>query len=122
MGKIKVSNDDLVAHIIKGIEEVKGSNINILDLRELDNTATDYFIVCDGNSNTQVNAIANSVQKLVSKEIHEKPWHIEGQENAEWVLMDFVNVVVHIFQKPIREHYNIEELWGDAKITTLASK
>lgn len=122
MGKIKVSNDDLVAHIIKGIEEVKGSNINILDLRELDNTATDYFIVCDGNSNTQVNAIANSVQKLVSKEIHEKPWHIEGQENAEWVLMDFVNVVVHIFQKPIREHYNIEELWGDEKITTLASK
>jgi ribosome-associated protein len=122
MGKIKVSNDDLVAHIIKGIEEVKGSNINILDLRELDNTATDYFIVCDGNSNTQVNAIANSVQKLVSKEIHEKPWHVEGQENAEWVLMDFVNVVVHIFQKPIREHYNIEELWGDAKITTLASK
>ena len=122
MGKIKVSNDDLVAHIIKGIEEVKGSNINILDLRELDKTATDYFIVCDGNSNTQVNAIANSVQKLVSKEIHEKPWHVEGQENAEWVLMDFVNVVVHIFQKPIREHYNIEELWGDAKITTLASK
>lgn len=122
MGKIKVSNDDLVAHIIKGIEEVKGSNINILDLRELDNTATDYFIVCDGNSNTQVNAIANSVQKIVSKEIHEKPWHVEGQENAEWVLMDFVNVVVHIFQKPIREHYNLEELWGDAKITTLASK
>ena len=121
MGKIKVSNDDLVAHIIKGIEEVKGSNINILDLRELDNTATDYFIVCDGNSNTQVNAIANSVQKLVSKEIHEKPWHVEGQENAEWVLMDFVNVVVHIFQKPIREHYNIEELWGDAKSTQIVS-
>lgn len=122
MGNIKASNDDLIANIIKGIEEVKGENINILDLRALDNTATDYFIICDGKSNTQVNAISSSIQKVVSKEIHEKPWHIEGKENAEWVLMDFVNVVVHVFQKPVRQHYNIEELWGDAKITTLESK
>lgn len=116
------SNDDLLANIIKGIEDVKGADINILDLREIDNTVCDYFIVCNGNSNTQVVAIANSIQKVVSKEMKEKPWHVEGMENAEWVLMDFVNIVVHVFQTHIREYYNIESLWGDAKITSIESK
>ena len=116
------SNDDLVVHIIKGIEDVKGADIDILDLREIDNTVCDYFIVCNGNSNTQVVAIANSIQKVVSKELKEKPWHVEGLENGEWVLMDFVNVVVHVFQTHIREYYNIESLWGDAKITSIESK
>ncbi len=116
------SNDDLLANIIKGIEDVKGADIDILDLREIDNTVCDYFIVCNGNSNTQVVAIANSIQKVVSKEMKEKPWHVEGMENAEWVLMDFVNIVVHVFQTHIREYYNIESLWGDAKITSIESK
>lgn len=116
------SNDDLLANIIKGIEDVKGADIDILDLREIDNTVCDYFIICNGNSNTQVVAIANSVQKVVSKELKEKPWHVEGMENAEWVLMDFVNIVVHVFQTHIREYYNIESLWGDAKITSIESK
>ncbi|RBA28109.1 ribosome silencing factor [Flavobacterium tibetense] len=116
------SNDDLVANILKGIEDVKGENIDILDLRALDNTVCDYFIICNGNSNTQVVAITNSIQKAVSKELKEKPWHVEGTENGEWVLMDYVNVVVHVFQKHIREYYNIESLWGDAKITSIASK
>ena len=116
------SNDDLLANIIKGIEDVKGADIDILDLREIDNTVCDYFIVCNGNSNTQVVAIANSIQKVVSKELKEKPWHVEGMENAEWVLMDFVNIVVHVFQTHIREYYNIESLWGDAKITSIEIK
>lgn len=116
------SNDDLVVNIVKGIEDVKGADIDILDLREIDNTVCDYFIVCNGNSNTQVVAIANSIQKVVSKELKEKPWHVEGLENGEWVLMDFVNVVVHVFQTHIREYYNIESLWGDAKITSIESK
>ena len=119
MAKKKVSNDDLLANIIKGIEEVKGNDIDILDLREIDNTVCDYFIICNGNSNTQVNAIVNSIQKIVSKELKDKPWHVEGSENAEWVLMDYVNIVVHVFQKHIREYYNIEGLWGDAKIITI---
>lgn len=118
----KISNDDLIANIIKGIEEVKGNDINILDLRAIDNTVCDYFIVCNGNSNTQVNAIVNSVQKIVSKELKDKPWHVEGSDNAEWVLMDYVNVVVHVFQKHIREYYNIESLWGDAKIISIENK
>ena len=122
MTKKSVNNDALLANIIKGIEEVKGSNINILDLREIDNSACDYFVICDGTSNTQVNAIVNSIQKTVSKELKDKPWHVEGSENAEWVLMDYVNIVVHVFQKHIREYYNIESLWGDAKITKIENK
>lgn len=122
MAKKKIGNDDLLTSIIKGIEEVKGNDINILDLRTIENTACDYFIICSANSNTQVNAIVGSVQKIVSKELKDKPWHVEGTDNAEWVLMDYVNIVVHIFQKHIREYYNIESLWGDAKITTIENK
>ena len=122
MTKKSVNNDVLLANIIKGIEEVKGSNIDVLDLREIDNSACDYLVICDGTSNTQVNAIVSSIQKTVSKEIKDKPWHVEGSENAEWVLMDYVNIVVHVFQKHIREYYNIESLWGDAKITSIENK
>lgn len=117
----KINNDDLLACIIKGIEEVKGENITILDLRDIDNTPCDYFVVCDGKSNTQVNSIASSVQKIVSKELHDKPWHVEGQEQAEWILMDYVNIVVHVFQKEPRHFYQLENLWGDAKTTLIPS-
>jgi ribosome-associated protein len=121
MTKNTVSTDILLANIIKGIEEVKGNDIEILDLRAIDSAVCDYFVICNGNSNTQVNAIVGSVQKLVSKEIKDKPWHIEGTDNAEWVLMDYVSIVVHVFQKEIRDYYNIEGLWGDAKITSIAN-
>ncbi len=119
MTEKKPSADQLITEIIKGIEQVKGEKISILDLREIENTVCDYFIVCEGNSNTQVNAIAGSVQKLVSKALKDKPWHVEGEANAEWILLDYVNVVVHIFQKQIREFYDIESLWGDAKTTEI---
>ncbi|MBL7886865.1 MAG: ribosome silencing factor [Flavobacterium sp.] len=122
MTKKLASTDVLLTCIIKGIEEVKGNDIEILDLREIDTAVCDYFVICNGSSNTQVNAIVNSVQKLVSKEIKDKPWHVEGTDNAEWVLMDYVSIVVHVFQKEIREYYNIEGLWGDAKITTIQNK
>ncbi|WP_298397028.1 ribosome silencing factor [Flavobacterium sp.] len=122
MAKKTISTDVLLTNIIKGIEEVKGNDIEILDLREIDTAVCDYFVICNGSSNTQVNAIVNSVQKIVSKEIKDKPWHVEGTDNAEWVLMDYVSIVVHVFQKEIREYYNIEGLWGDAKITSLANK
>ncbi|HLV14099.1 MAG TPA: ribosome silencing factor [Xanthomarina sp.] len=122
MAKKESNADLLIANILSGIEDVKGEDINILDLREIDNTVCDYFIICEGKSNTQVNAIVNSIQKKVSKELKDKPWHIEGEDNAEWVLMDYVNVVVHVFQKQIREYYDIEGLWGDAKITVIETK
>jgi ribosome-associated protein len=119
MAKKQVSTDDLISVIIKGIDDVNGENIQLLDLRDIENTVCDYFIICSGNSNTQVNAISGSVQKLVSKELKDKPWHIEGQGNSEWILMDYVNVAVHVFQKHIRDFYDIESLWGDAKITEI---
>ena len=119
MAKKKVSADQLITEIVRGIEKVKGLKINILDLREIENTVCDYFIICEGNSNTQVNAISGSIQKTVSKAIKDKPWHVEGEANAEWILLDYINVVVHIFQKQIREYYDLESLWGDAKITTI---
>lgn len=121
MTKKQASTDELIAVIIKGIDDVKGEDIQLLDLREIDNTVCDYFVICSGNSNTQVNAISGSVQKVVSKTLKDKPWHIEGENNAEWVLMDYVNVVVHIFQKQVREFYDIESLWGDAKITSIST-
>lgn len=121
MAKKQTNADQLITTILAGIEDVKGKDINILDLREIENTVCDYFIVCEGTSNTQVNAIVNSIQKKVSKDIKDKPWHIEGMDNAEWVLMDYVNVVVHVFQKHIREYYDIESLWGDAKTTVIES-
>lgn len=119
MAKENISADQLISVIISGIEDVKGKEINILDLRDIENTVCDYFIICEGTSNTQVNAIVNSIQKKVSKELKDHPWHIEGADNAEWVLMDYVNVAVHVFQKHIREYYDIEGLWGDAKTTVI---
>ena len=119
MNKKQVSTDDLISVIIQGIEEVKGENIQLLDLRDIENTVCDYFIICSGNSNTQVKAISGSIQKTVSKQVKDKPWHIEGENNAEWILMDYVHVVVHVFQKQIRDFYDIESLWGDAKITEI---
>lgn len=116
------STDQLLTLIIKGIEDTKGMDISILDLRDIENTVCDYFVICTGGSNTQVSALSGSIQKAVSKEVHEKPWHIEGEENGEWVLMDYVSIVVHIFQKHVREYYDIESLWGDAKITQIANK
>lgn len=119
MAKENNNSDALISTILEGIEDVKGKDIKILDLREIENTVCDYFIICEGNSNTQVNAIVAAVQKKVSKTLKDHPWHIEGSDNAEWVLMDYVNVVVHVFQKHIRQYYDIESLWGDAKTTVI---
>ena len=121
MANKKEREIQLVEEVILGIENVKGENIHQLDLRELDNTPCDFFIVCSGNSNTQVKSISGAVQKVVGKEAQEKAWHVEGEANAEWVLIDYVNVVVHVFQKQIREFYDIEGLWGDANITKISS-
>jgi len=117
-----LNTDNLITSVIEGIENVKGLNINILDLREIENVACKYFIVCSGSSSTQVNAITGSIRKSVSKEIGEKPWHVEGLENRKWVLMDYVDVVVHIFNEETREYYKIEELWEDANSILVETK
>lgn len=109
----------LVDQIIEGLEDIKGENILVLDLRNLENTICDFFVIAEGNSNTQVKALANAVEKRVRENLNDKPWHTEGSGNAEWVLLDYVHVAVHIFQRSVREFYDLESLWGDAKITKM---
>ena len=121
MLKSRSTEDSLISNIVYGIETVKGLDVSILDLRDIENTVCRDFVVCTGSSNTHVSAIVSAIKKTVSKELKEKPYHTEGNENSEWVLIDYINVVVHVFQKQIREYYNIEELWGDAKTTKVAS-
>ena len=114
------SSSELVKKfVVEGLQEIKGQNITVLDLREIENAVTDFFIIAEGNSNTQVNSLADSVHKVVRENVGDKPWHIEGRDNSEWVLMDYVTVVVHVFQKGIREFYDLEGLWGDAEITII---
>ncbi|KAA3642482.1 MAG: ribosome silencing factor [Bacteroidetes bacterium] len=114
--KIKpVTSDVLAAAIIEGIQEKKGEHIVQLNLQGLDGAVTDYFIICQANSSTQINAIKDSIEVEVQKKLGEKPWHIEGTQNGEWVLLDYVNVVAHILNPEKRDFFNLEGLWADAK-------
>ena len=117
--KPEASSELVKKFVVDGLQEIKGQNITVLDLREIENAVTDFFIIAEGNSNTQVNSLADSVHKVVRENVGDKPWHIEGRDNSEWVLMDYVTVVVHVFQKGIREFYDLEGLWGDAEITII---
>lgn len=114
--KKQVTALSLVRYAVKGIEEKKGNEIVCINLKKIPNNVCDYFIICEGNSRTQVQSIAGSVEELVEKNTGSRPWHVEGLENAEWVLMDYVDVAVHIFQPEARSHYNLESMWADAEI------
>lgn len=109
-------SDELVDQIIKGIQDVKGHDILSVDLRNIPNSVSDFFVICHGTSDTQVEAIARSVQDTVEKELGEVPVHKEGTDNAEWILLDYFNAVVHIFRPETREYYNLEKLWADADV------
>ena len=117
MLETKLPQKKLVEKIVSSIDEVKGIDVDLLDLRKINNTVCRFFIICTGTSNTHVSAITSSIKKNVSKELKEKPYSMEGLENQEWDLIDYVDVVVHVFQQNIREFYDIENLWGDAKIS-----
>jgi len=107
---------DLTNAIVKGIQEKKGHNVVRIDLRNTSGAVCDYFVICHGDSDRQVNAIAEAVADETRIQLGDKPWHREGMSNAEWVLLDYVNVVVHIFHRETREFYNLEGLWADAEI------
>jgi ribosome-associated protein len=107
----------LLDSIIKGILEKKGREVVCIDLSRVDNAICDCFVICHGDSNTQVNAIAESVEKETAEQFSMRPYSVEGTGNAEWVLLDYGHTVVHVFQKPFRARYQLEELWGDGKIT-----
>lgn len=115
----KISSKKLCDTIVEGMQENKAKDITVLDLRKISGAICDYFIICSGDSNTQVDGISTSIQKYTRKELKEKPWHIEGKNGSEWILLDYVNVVVHIFQKELRSHYDLEDLWADADVTRI---
>ncbi|MFK8044198.1 MAG: ribosome silencing factor [Crocinitomicaceae bacterium] len=109
----------LVDTIVEGIQEVKGSDIAILNLQKIENSVCDYFIICSGDSTVQVDGIAKTLVRHTRSKIQEKPWHNEGSTNSEWILLDYVSVVVHVFYRSTREFYNIEGLWADAERTDI---
>lgn len=102
--------------IVKGMQEKKAQDIVVMDLRKVKSAIVDFFIICSGTSDTQIDAIANSIEEEVYKNLQENPWHQEGRQNKEWILLDYVDVVAHVFKKGKREHFALEELWGDAQI------
>ncbi|MCT4582802.1 MAG: ribosome silencing factor [Flavobacteriales bacterium] len=110
----------LKEEVIKGMQELKAKNIVCIDLRGIPGAVSDFFVVCHGDSHTQVESISKSIYDVVLDDIGEKPWHQEGKQNAEWVLLDYVDVVAHVFYKDSREFYNIEGLWGDAEIEVIS--
>jgi ribosome-associated protein len=117
--KKDVDSTKLCDAIVEGMQENKAKDIVVLDLREISNAVCDYFVICSGESSTQVDGISSSVTRFTRKELKEKPWHIEGKTSSEWVLLDYVNVVVHIFYKDARPFYDLEDLWADAKRTDI---
>jgi ribosome-associated protein len=110
-----ISSESLVDTVVNGIQERKGSKITILDLRNIENMIAEFFVICEGDSNVHVDAVSESVEEIVHKDAGEKPFHVEGKRNAEWVLLDYMNVVVHVFQKEVRKFYSLEDLWADAE-------
>jgi ribosome-associated protein len=99
---------------VAGILEKKGHDIVILDLSGIDGSVSDYFVICHGNSRPQVEALVDSVDETVKKATGQNPYHVEGSQNAEWVLIDYVDVVIHVFMEDTRKFFRLEELWGDA--------
>jgi|TARA_B100001142_G_scaffold293984_1_gene313901 ribosome-associated protein len=118
MGKKKTykKSEYLVSGIIDSIKKNKGKEVVSIDLRKIEKSICDFFIICHGTSSTHITSIAQNIKKEITKELKEKPWHIEGEDNKEWILLDYFNVVVHIFNKDKRDFYNLENLWADAKI------
>jgi ribosome-associated protein len=115
---VKIDNL-LVSQIIKSLEDRKAQDIVCIDLRGNENAIVDYFIVCHGDSTTQVNAIAGNLEKDIIDNLNTKPYHLEGQRNALWVVVDYIDIVVHIFYREMREYYQLEELWSDALQTAI---
>jgi len=111
----EAENKVLIDTVVDAIQDIKGKDIVILNLQNISSAVCDYFVICTGDSSTQVDSIAQSIERQTRKKIQEKPWHNEGSTNSEWILLDYVSVVVHVFYRATREFYNIEGLWADAE-------
>jgi len=118
--KKKASNSEKLSEaIVRGMQEKKGFDIVVLDLRKVKNAVADFFVICSGNSDKQLDAISESIDEFVFKKVKESPWHSEGKNNKEWMLLDYINVVAHVFKKDKRNFYALEKLWGDAEISRI---
>jgi len=117
-----LENNPLLESILEGIEESKGEEIVVIDLRKVSGAVCDYFVICQGNSTTQTEAIARKVHEWTRKQINERPWKTEGQSSGTWILMDYFNIVVHIFTKETRLFYDIEDLWADGEVHYLGEE
>lgn len=109
-----LNSQTLCDTVVEGMQEMKAKDIVVLDMRGIDGAVADFFVICSGDSSTQVEGISSSVVRYTRKELKEKPWHVEGKGNSEWVLVDYVSVVAHVFYKSAREFYDLEDLWADA--------
>ncbi|MEE9373296.1 MAG: ribosome silencing factor [Saprospiraceae bacterium] len=112
--KVKINNN-LNDTIVSSIQDIKGKKIILMDLRKIDEAPTDYFIICEGDSTTQIKAISDSIQKKVFEELQIKPNHREGLTESKWVLVDYFNTIVHVFYPETRKYYDLEDLWSDSK-------
>ena len=113
------STDELVTSVVEGIQEVKGQKICLVDFSSLPNSVAARFVICEAQSNTQVEAIARSVEEFTEKQHDESPWTKQGLRSGQWALLDYADVVVHVFHKDWRGHYGLEELWADAEQTLI---
>ena len=118
---VKAGAEQLVDAIVFGMEEVKAHDVIVMDLRKVPNALSDFFVVCHGTSNTQVQAIADSVERETFRLLQDEPAHREGARNATWILMDYVNVIVHVFSKDARDFYALEDLWADASVKRIGN-
>lgn len=114
-------NNRLLDNIINGIQEKKGKNITVIDLKGISGVICDFFVICEGNTPTQVASVAESIEHVVKKNTQESPIRVQGQQMAEWIGIDYGDIIVHVFIPERRRYFNIENLWSDAKITTIPS-
>lgn len=113
------SSKKLCDAIVKGMVEKKAADILVMDLRKVKNAVADFFVICSGGSDKQLDAITQSIDEEVFKAVKENPWHVEGKNNKEWMLLDYFDVVAHVFRKDKRDFFALEKLWGDAEITEI---
>ncbi len=120
--KTSTQSKKLAEAVISGMQDYKAKDIVSLDLSKVKNSVCKYFIICHGTSRTQVESIADAIEEKVRVKIKEKPWHREGKENAEWILLDYVDVVAHVFQATTRDFYQLEKLWADAIVKEIPTE
>ncbi|MFY0688800.1 MAG: ribosome silencing factor [Cyclobacteriaceae bacterium] len=116
------SSEELSEQVVKGMLEMKATDIKIMDLRSVKHAVADFFIICSGNSDTQIDSISESIEDEVQKNTKSRPWKREGRQNKEWIIIDYVDVVAHVFSKDKREFYALEDLWADAKVTSMSGE